>query len=206
MMRLALALLLLPQDGGPPEGAVVLFDGKDASPFVHDGGKPSSWEIVDGALEAGKGDLLTKETYQDFRLHVEFRIPEPPDKAKGNSGLYLQRRYEVQILDSFGEAPAANGCGSLYKQRAPDKNAGKKAGEWQSYDITFRAPRWDADGKKTENARITVVWNGVKVHDNVELTAKTGNGRPEGPAPGPVVLQSHGSKVRFRNIWIVPQK
>ena len=195
----------------PPGDAVILFDGKDTSQWVHDGEKPCAWTVVDGCLQAGKGSIMTKDNYQDFQLHVEFNIPQPPENAKdqsrGNSGVYIQRRYEVQILDSFGvDPPAFNGCGSLYRQRAPDKNMSKKPGEWQTYDITFRAPRFDGSGKKSENARITVVWNGAKVHDNVEVTGKTGAGKPEGPEPGPILLQDHGSPVRFRNLWIVPLK
>ncbi len=195
----------------PPRDAVVLFDGKDTSQWVHEGGKPCSWTVADGALVAGKGSIMTRESYQDFRLHVEFNVPQPPqgakDQARGNSGVYIQRRYEVQILDSFGQDPPAfNGCGSLYRQRAPDRNMSRKPGEWQTYDITFRGARFDSSGKKTENARITLVWNGVKVHDDVELKDKTGAGRPEGPEPGPILLQDHGAPVRFRNIWIVPKK
>jgi len=215
-MRAALAAVIfaLSQSGGssaPPPGAVVLFDGKDTSAWIHDGGKPCSWPVVEGTLVVGKGNLMTRENYRDFQLHVEFNVPPPPegakDQARGNSGVYIQRRYEVQILDSFGvEPPAFNGCGSLYRQRAPDRNMSKKPGEWQTYDITFRAARFDASGKKTENARITVVWNGVKVHDDVELKDKTGAGRPEGPEPGPILLQDHGAPVRFRNIWIVPRR
>ncbi|HXG61361.1 MAG TPA: DUF1080 domain-containing protein [Planctomycetota bacterium] len=190
------------QDGRPPEGAVVL----DASQLVHEDGRPCAWPVADGVLEVGKGSVMTRETYQDFVLHVEFCIPPSPegakDQARGNSGVYLQRRYEVQILDSWGEEPRPNGCGSLYKQRAPDRNMSRKPGEWQSYDITFRAARFDASGKKIENARITVVWNGEKVHDDVELKDKTGAGKPEGPQPGPILFQDHGAKVRFRNLWI----
>jgi hypothetical protein len=198
------AVLLQDADGRPPADATVL----DASQFVHEDGKPCNWPFSEGVLEVGKGSVMTKEKYQDFRLHVEFNIPQPPegakDQARGNSGVYIQRRYEVQILDSFGEdPPRANGCASLYKQKAPDKNAGKKPGEWQTYDITFRAARFDAAGKKTENARITVVWNGVKVHDDAELKDKTGAGKPEGAEPGPILLQDHGAKVKFRNLWIV---
>jgi hypothetical protein len=190
-----------------PEGATVL----DASQFVQEDGKACSWPVVEGALEVGKGNVITKEKYQDFQLHVEFNVPEPPAGAKGqarsNSGVYIQRRYEVQILDSMGDDPPKfDGCGSIYRQKPPDKNAGKKPGEWQTYDITFKAARFDAAGKKTEGARITVVWNGVKVHDDYEIKDKTGAGKPEGPDPGAILLQDHGAKVRFRNLWILPKK
>src|SRR5436190_9666957 len=202
-----LFLLALVFQGKAPEGATLL----DASQLMHEDGKPCSWPVVDGALEVGKGNVLTKEKYQDFRLHVEFNIPEPPAGSKGqarsNSGVYIQRRYEVQILESMGDDPPKfDGCGSIYRQKAPDKNAAKKAGEWQTYDITFRAARFDAAGKKTEGARITLVWNGVKVHDDYEIKDKTGAGQFEGAEPGPILLQDHGAKVKFRNLWILPKK
>ena len=190
-----------------PEGATVL----DASQLVHDDGKPCSWPVADGVLEVGTSSVMTKEKYQDFQMHVEFNLPEPPegakDQARSNSGVYIQRRYELQILESYGqEPPVFNGCASLYRQKPPDKNAAKKAGEWQTYDITFKAARFDGAGKKTEPARITVVWNGVKVHDDYEIKDKTGAGKPEGPQPGPILLQDHGAKVRFRNLWIKATK
>ena len=208
MKTLAL-LLVLPfaLQEKAPEGATVL----DASQFVHEDGKACSWPVADGVLEVGKGSVMTKEKYSDFQLHVEFNIPEPPEGSKGqarsNSGVYIQRRYEVQILDSVGDDPPKNnGCASIYTQKPPDKNVGKKTGEWQTYDITFRAARFDGAGKKTEGARITVIWNGVKVHDDYEITNKTGAGKPEGAEPGPILLQDHGAKVKFRNLWILPKK
>jgi hypothetical protein len=206
MKALALAVVLFVQDKAP-EGATVL----DASQFVHDDGKPSTWPVTDGVLEVGKGSVMTKEKYSDFQLHVEFNLAEPGEGAKGqgrsNSGVYIQRRYELQILDSMtDDPPKNNGCASIYTRKAPDKNVGKKPGEWQTYDITFRAARFDAAGKKTESARITVIWNGVKVHDDYEIPDKTGAGKPEGPEPGPILLQDHGAKVKFRNLWILPKK
>ena len=208
MGKLALlaGLLSLSLQEKAPEGATIL----DASQLMHEDGKPCDWPVVDGALEVGKGHMITKEKYQDFQLHVEFNIPEPPegakDQARSNSGLYIQRRYEVQILESFGDDPPRfNGCGSIYRQKAPDKNAAKKAGEWQTYDITFQGARFE-DGKKVKPARITVIWNGVKVHDDYEIKDKTGAGKPEGPEPGPILFQDHGAKVKFRNLWILPKK
>jgi len=206
MIKLALLSALLWFQEKAPEGATII----DSSQLMHEDGKPCDWPVVDGALEVGKGHLITKEKYQDFQLHVEFNIPEPPegakDQARSNSGVYIQRRYEVQILESYGQDPPLfNGCGSLYRQKAPDKNAAKKPGEWQTYDITFKAARYEG-GKKVSGARITVVWNGVKVHDDYEIKDKTGAGKPEGPEPGPILLQDHGAKVRFRNIWILPKR
>lgn len=207
MKALALAVVLFVSQEKAPEGATVL----DASQFVHEDGKASTWPVADGVLEVGKGSILTKEKYADFQLHVEFNLAESPEAAKGqgrsNSGVYIQRRYEVQILDSMtDDPPKNNGCASIYTRKAPDKNVGKKPGEWQTYDITFRAARFDAAGKKTESARITVIWNGVKVHDDYEIPDKTGAGKPEGPEPGPILLQDHGAKVKFRNLWILPKK
>jgi hypothetical protein len=192
---------------------IILFDGKDFSQWTDENGKPVRWEMADGAMKIvpKTGSIITKQNFQDFKLHIEFKIPQLPSDVKGqgrgNSGVYLQRRYEVQILDSSGQEPTNNGCGSLYKLKAPDKNVCKQQGEWQSYDITFRAARFEGEGenpKKVENARISVSHNGVLIHNNVELQNKTGAGRPEGPEPAPILLQEHGNEVWFRNIWIVP--
>ncbi|MAB88675.1 MAG: hypothetical protein CMJ90_04360 [Planctomycetes bacterium] len=183
-----------------PKDAVVLFDGGATDHWVTEkGGGPCGWKVIDGALEVtmGKGSIMTREPYGDFQLHVEFRVPE----GKGNSGVYLQRRYEVQILNTPALEPKPNFCGSLYRYRKPDVNAALPVGVWQTYEITFRQPRW-ADGKKTKNARITVVHNGLMVHDDFELARKTGAGKPEGPDPMPILLQEHGGKIRFRNLWI----
>ena len=182
----------------PPEGAVVLFDGKDASKW------DKAKVTPDGTLEVG---AITKDKFGDCQLHLEFNIqPDPTGKkTAGNSGVYIQQRYEIQILNTAGQPPAKGGCGAIYQFKAPDTNQAKPPGEWQTYDITFRAPRWDGE-KKTENARISVVHNGVKVHDNVEVPRKTGSGKPEGPEPGPLFLQNHGNKVFFRNIWLLPLK
>jgi len=158
----------------------------------------------------GTGSIVTKREFRDFQLHVEFKTPQlPPDvrgQARGNSGVYLQRRYEVQILDSFGLPPGNNECGALYRVRAPDKNVCKQPGQWQTFDIAFHAARFEGDGKnatKVKNARITVRQNGVLIHDDVEIPNKTGAGRPEGPEPGPILLQDHRNEVEFGNIWIV---
>jgi hypothetical protein len=163
-----------------------------------------------GEMTITHGDLLTASAYGDMTLHVEFRIPPSPPQAtgqdRGNSGVYLQCRYEIQILDSYGRPPEINGCGSIYQQRAPTVNATLPAGQWQSYEITFRAARWDAAGHKTANARVTVVQNGVTVQSDEPILNKTGHGEPEGPALRPLKLQDHGHPVTFRNVWaILPQ-
>jgi len=192
-----------------PGDAIVLFDGKDFSQWAGDGGKDIGWQIVDGAMNVvpKSGSIVTKRDFRDFKMHAEFKVPQLPADVKGqgrgNSGIYIQRRYELQILDSYGLEPKDNECASLYRFRAPDKNVCDLPGRWQSYDIIFHAARYEA-GKKVGNARITVWHNGVCVHDNVELQDKTGAGRPEGPEPGPILLQEHGNEVWFRNVWIVP--
>jgi hypothetical protein len=130
-------------------------------------------------------------------------MPEARDQSRSNSGLYLQSRYECQVLDSFALDPMFNGCGSLYRFRAPDVNACFPPLVWQSYDVQFTAPRWAADGTKIRDAHITSWLNGVKVQDDVALPNKTGAGKPEEPLLLPIRLQDHGDPVRFRNIWIV---
>ncbi len=196
----------------PPRGAIVLFNGKDTNAWeqLKDRG-PVQWVITDGALEVkpGTGNIITKQEFQDFKLHVEFNEPYMPDKhsqERGNSGVYLQGRYEIQVLDSYNNPTyKAGGCGSIYGQKDPDKNMALPPGQWQTYDIDFRAARLGPDGKVVEKPRVTVIWNGTKVHDNVKIEGGTTAGLgKELVATGPIMLQDHGSKVRFRNIWIVP--
>jgi len=192
-----------------PANAVTLFDGTDFSRWQRDGGGDIRWTLADGAMQIvpGSGSIVTNEPVRDFAMHIEFKTPQlPPDvtgQGRGNSGVYIQRRYELQILDSYGLEPQFNECGSIYRFKAPDRNVCRKPGEWQSYDIRFREARWDGD-KKVADARITVYHNGVLVHDDVAIPNKTGAGRPEGPEPLPILLQDHGNAVTFRNIWIAP--
>jgi type 1 glutamine amidotransferase len=194
---------------GPPSGALVLFDGSDTAHWQTKGGAaPIGWPIVDGALELcpGCGDVRTAETFQDFRLHVEFWLPASPEDApeqeRGNSGVYLQGRYELQVLDSFGrELSGANDGGAIYGLKDADLNASRPAETWQTYDVVFRAARW-ANGAKTEDARVTVRWNGSLVHDEVQIPAPTPGGEAESPEPGPILLQDHGQRVRYRSLWI----
>jgi lysophospholipase L1-like esterase len=195
----------------PVAGAKVLFDGVDFDHWAAEKGGPIKWKISNGAMEVvpSSGSIITKENFGDIRLHVEFSVPLLPPNFKGqdrgNSGIYIQRRYEVQILDSYGKKPKVGSCGAIYKFKAPDKNVCKKAGEWQSYDITFRAARFEGKGsnaKKVQNARITVYQNGVLIHNDVEVPNKTGRGDLEGPEKAPILLQDHHYKVKFRNIWV----
>ena len=196
----------------PPKDAIVLLGEKgDTSHWQHPGqpDSPVQWTWVDDGLQVKpkSGNLVTKRAFGDCRLHVEFMVDDndKQGQATGNSGVYIQNRYEVQILNSAGREPADNLCGGIYKVKAPDYNMARPAYEWQWYDITFQTPRWDEDGTKLENARITVYHNGTRIHDDVEIPDKTGGGQPEAPTDAPLLLQDHGNQVRFRNIWIVPQ-
>ncbi|MFN0021434.1 MAG: DUF1080 domain-containing protein [Pirellulaceae bacterium] len=181
----------------PPLGASVLFDGKNTDQFT--GGKLAP----DGTLLAG---VLTKMQVHDFHMHLEFRTPYMPQargQGRGNSGVYIQQRYEVQILDSFGLEGKPDECGGLYKQTAPSVNMCLPPLAWQTYDIWFTAASFAADEKtKLSNARITVLHNGVPIHSDREITAKTGGGKVEGPEDFPINLQDHGNPVTFRNIWL----
>lgn len=189
--------------------AIMLFGGTDFVHWTTGTDKEIGWKLIDGTTESvpKSGSIMTKRDFRDFKLHAEFKTPQMPPNVKGqgrgNSGIYIQRRYELQILDSYGLEPKNNECGSLYRFKAPDKNVCRMPGRWQSYDIIFHAARFDGN-RKTQNARISVWHNGVLIHNDAELANKTGAGRPEGPEPGPILLQEHGNEVTFRNIWIVP--
>lgn len=181
----------------PPAGAIVLFDG--TSPEQFDGGRMTA----DGLLVQG---ATSKRKFQDFTLHVEFRTPGAAvadDHGRGNSGIYLQGRYELQILDSFGQDVDHGACGGIYSVRAPSLNASYPPFSWQTFDIDFTAAKYDGK-KKLQNAKMTVKHNGVLVHEGVEVPgATTAAPVEEGPEPGPLYLQDHGSPVRFRNVWVV---
>ncbi|TDC38475.1 DUF1080 domain-containing protein [Micromonospora sp. 15K316] len=188
---------------------ITLFDGGDLTEWQHSDGREPEWAVADGAMTVRGGDLRTVQAFGDFRLHVEFNLPQyPPDvtgQARANSGVYLQDRYEIQVLDSFGiDPPQTNDAAAIYQQKAPDVNAARPPLTWQTYDIVYRQARYDAAGNKVENARVTVVWNGVTVHDDVEILGPTGGSRPEGPATGAIRLQDHGNPVQYRDIWIEP--
>lgn len=184
----------------PPFGAEVLFDGTPDTGFENARITPEGWLMV---------GTQTKRSYRDYTLHVEFRLAYMPyarGQGRSNSGVYLQSRYEVQVLDSFGLEGQNNECGGLYKLRKPDVNMCFPPLSWQTYDIRFTAARFDDAGNKVANARITVWHNGVAVHHNVAVTRKTGSGAPEGPEPLPIKLQDHHNPVVFRNIWIVEHR
>ena len=185
----------------PSKGAVVLF-GQAGDESKWPGGKLA--ELSDGKY-LGIG-VKSRQEFGSFTAHLEFRLPWMPNstgQARGNSGVYLQDRYEVQVLDSFGLKGLNNECGGIYTQHAPKVNMCYPPLAWQTYDIDFTAATFDADGKRTKPARATIKHNGVVIHDNVEFKGPTGGGQPEKPTPGPFQLQNHGDPVVYRNIWVV---
>ncbi len=200
-----------PSRAAPPIGATTLFDGQDASHWTHPNGGDPRWSLDRGRMTVrpGSGPLVTREPLGSGLYYVEFMTSEhPPDvrgQARGNSGVYLQGRYEVQVLDSWGDAPAHNRCAGIYGKKTPDAAVGARPREWQTYLIDFTAPRWNEGGEKTANARLTVWHNGVLVHDNVEVDSSTGAGRQEAPQPAPLLLQDHGNLISYGRIWHQPR-
>ncbi len=196
-----------------PAGATVLFDGSSLDGWKHrNGTEKGAWKLVgDGSMEVvpETSDLVSRFEFGDALLHVEFLTPAIPDasgQARGNSGVYVQGRYEVQVLDSYGLESQLGDCAAIYGKKAPDVNACRPPERWQSYDILFTAPRLDASGAKAANARMTVWHNGRLVHEDVEVDGPTGGAVDEAEAArGPLLLQDHGNPVRYRNVWIVPR-
>lgn len=190
-------------------GANVLFDGKSLNNWTKLDGTPPQWLVEDGAIQVvpGTGDICTKELFRDHYLHLEFKLSDMPDvsgQKKSNSGVFLQGRYEIQVLDSSGlDVPGFADCGAVYDQYAPLTNACLPALTWQAYDIIFRAPRCEGKVVK-ERARVTVVHNGIVIHNNIELSGMTGAPSDTNvQLPGHLRLQDHGNVVWFRNIWAV---
>lgn len=185
----------------PPEGAVVLFDGDKHGVDGWKGGK----QTEDGLLMQG---CTSKKTFGDFDIHFEFRTPYKPKargQGRGNSGFYAHGRYEVQILDSFGLEGLHNECGGIYSTKEPTMNMCYPPLTWQTYDIEFTAAKFK-DGKKTDNATMTVRHNGVLTHDKTVCDhSTTASPMKEGPDPGPVFFQNHGNPVVFRNVWVIPK-
>ncbi len=201
------------QPGKPPSDAVVLFDGKDLAAWKSqkDGG-PAAWKVEKGYFEVAKGTggIETKQGFGDCQLHIEFMSPSPAvgeDQDRGNSGVFLMGRYEVQVLDSYNSVTYADGqAGALYGQSPPLVNASRPPGQWQSYDIVWEAPRFDKDGKLARPARATVFHNGLVVQHATVLTGPTAHkARPPYAAHAdklPIGLQDHSHPVRFRNVWV----
>jgi hypothetical protein len=207
--------------GGPgkaPSDAVVLFDGTDLSHWTVQNGGPAKCQVADGAMacKTGSGDLFSKEKFRAAQIHLEFAIPSMPDQhgqLRGNSGVFLQGRYEIQVLDSFNNPTYANGSASaLYGQYAPLVNASRPPEQWQTYDIVFHAPVCDAGRNVTRKGTLTILHNGVLTQDHVEIQHATpGDSGSSVCEPGPLRLQDHSgfpgaptTVMRFRNIWFRP--
>jgi hypothetical protein len=201
------------QAGKPPSDATILFDGKTLDAWQSRTGGPARWKVAGDFMEVvgGTGDIVTKQKFGDYQLHLEFREPVPPhgdSQERGNSGVFLAGLYEVQVLDSYNNLTYADGQASaIYGQTPPLVNAARPPGEWQSYDIIFTAPRF-TDGKVTNPGHVTVLHNGVLTQDHTELLGPTGHRtRPPWIAHDPnmpLQLQDHGNPIRYRNIWIRP--
>ncbi len=207
-------------DDAPPSDAIVLFDGRNLEEWASKDGSPAGWTVANGVMTVNKegGDIRTRRAFMDYQLHIEWRIPQNitgSGQSRGNSGVYLastennEQGYELQVLDSYNNATYVNGqAGAVYKQHAPLVNAMRPPGQWQTYDIVWRAPRFNADGSLRSPASVTAFHNGVLIQSHAELRGKTLYiGRPEYRAHGasPILLQSHGDPsepISFRNIWL----
>jgi hypothetical protein len=197
----------------PPADAVVLFDGTDLSKWQVSNGDAAKWKIESGYMEVApkSGSIRTKDLFADFQLHLEFATPakvESNSQGRGNSGVLMNGIYEVQILESYENKSYADGqAGALYGQRPPRFNAARPPGEWQTYDIIFESPRWDAEGRVVKKAYVTVIHNGVVLHHRQEYLGNTphkrvGNyNKPHAPEMF-IQLQDHNNPTRFRNIWV----
>jgi hypothetical protein len=193
------------ENGGPPSDAIVLFGGKDLSAW-----EPSdTWKVVDGVVTEGRGDIHTKQSFGDVQLHVEWSSPSPTrgtDQDRGNSGIFLQDRYELQVLDSYNNKTYFEGqAGAIYKQTPPMVNAMRPPGEWNVYDIVWTAPRFNDDGTLKSPAYVTALHNGVLILDHFAVLGDTpwpNVPKYEAHGPLPIRLQDHGHPVRFRNIWV----
>ena len=187
----------------PPHSVVVTGSRAGLRAWEKRDGSAAGWlSDEEGNIEGvpGSGDILTRTQFSDATIHVEFAVPNDPGEgeSRGNSGVYLMGRYEVQVLDSYGKVPGSGDCAAIYGVRAPSVNACKPALAWQSFDIDLRAPRFDKNGAKTENARVSVWQNGVLVHEDLELKAVTPGGISDKEiAAGPLLLQEHGHAVRY---------
>ena len=194
-----------------PSDAIVLFSENSLDQWVKEDGKSVEWTVEGDVftVKPGTGAIQTNKEFEDFQLHVEWRPPlviKGEGQGRGNSGIFLQGRYEVQVLDSYNNRTYANGqAASIYKQHIPLANAMHKTGEWNSYDIIYTAPRFDSSGALKSPAYVTVLHNGVLVQNHTEIKGNTvyiGTPEYEAHGPGPIILQDHGDPVSFRNIWI----
>jgi hypothetical protein len=200
-----------PKDAAPSD-AVVLFDGTDLSAWEAEQGGNARWTVADGAFTVvpGSKGVRTKKRFCDIQLHIEWRSPAKTQgldgQNRGTSGIFLQELYELQVLDSYGNPTYSNGqAASIYKQAIPLVNASRAPGEWQEYDVIWKAPRFSEGGGLASPARITVLHNGVLVQDGTIVSGKTEYiGAPSYSPHGcaPIYLQDHDSKVSFRNVWV----
>ena len=200
----------------PPADALVLFDGKDLSKWKAEKGGPAQWIVKDGVMtvKKGTGDIETIEKFEDYQLHIEWKVPQNitgSNQSRGNSGIFMQGIYELQILDSYNNSTYVNGqSGSIYKQSAPLVNAMRPPGEWNVYDVIYTAPRFKENGSLLNPARITVLHNGILIQNNFEIRGHTpwvGLPEYEKHGKGPIKLQDHGDPseaISFQNIWIRP--
>lgn len=187
---------------------VILFNGSGFDNWKGRGGEAVTWDNDGEAMTVVRGDIISDEEYSDAFIHVEFKIPDMPNETgqgKGNSGVYIHGCYEIQVLDSYErQKPDKSDCGAIYNMHEPVMNACKPAEQWQSYDIMIRAPRFDDDGKVAEYAGLTLMQNGLPVHNNVILKRVTPGGISNKILKqGPLLLQDHGDRVSFRNIWLI---
>jgi len=194
-------------EGGVPSDAVVLFDGKNYAEWQHPDGSSVNWGLENGNMIVKKvGGVVTKKEFGDFQLHLEFAAPaeaKGEGQGRGNSGVYLHGIYEVQVLDSYNNETYADGMlGAVYKQYVPLVNPARPPGQWQTYDMIFRAPKFDSDGKVAEKAVVTVLLNGILIQDHVKIGPTPGGVRNDEQLTGPIYLQDHGNPVRYRNIWV----
>jgi hypothetical protein len=197
--------------GEAPSDAIVLFDGKDLSKWSTLAGADAKWDVADGSFTVAKGtgDIKTKQTFGDIQLHIEWRAPSVvigEGQGRGNSGIFLQERYELQVLDSYESVTYSNGqAGSMYKQSIPLVNACRKPGEWQTYDVIYNAPRFSENGRVIVPAYITVIHNGVIIQNHTQINGPTEfRGQPVYQSHGKasIKLQDHGNPVSYRNIWV----
>jgi hypothetical protein len=196
----------------PPSDATVLFGGADLSRWEKDGGGAAAWKVENGHMEVvpDAGGIVSRDRFGDAQLHIEWMAPLPTvgeSQERGNSGVFLMGRYEVQVLDSYNNVTYADGqAAAIYGQYPPLVNVSRPPGEWQTYDIVFHRPRFDGTGKVSSPARMTVMHNGVLVQDNVVLSGPTAHQRrppyEKHDDRLPLSLQDHGTRVRYRNIWI----
>ncbi len=198
--------------GDAPSDAIILFDGKDLSKWTSESGNSAPWQVSDGSMTvvAGTGAIKTKQVFGDIQLHIEWRTPSEvkgEGQDRGNSGIFFQEQYELQVLDSYENSTYSNGqAGAIYKQYIPLVNASRKPGEWQTYDVVYTAPRFsENNGRVIVPAYITVFQNGVIIQNHVQLTGPTENqGLPVYKTHGKksIVLQDHSTLVSYRNIWV----